>query len=207
MDKKEFIKNTKIGCRVLKKNASARKECEKVTMCSWDKCQKEVIDLHNAILTDEERKSCENKDYMKQLNCTDKLTKKKGVFDKIAMVLHCEANKCPQIHEFNEKVANKITNNFVKSLKSKRKTKSNFAAIDDCLNKNCSKEQEDVDKQNKQAGVKRYGCTKTYKTWKEQRTCNMSFMKQSHKSRSKLYKCRDKHCDNSILIKKPSKKT
>jgi flagellar capping protein FliD len=191
MDKKEFIKNTKQGCRFFGKNASVRKECEKVSMCSWDKCQQEVIDIHNARLTDEDRKSCQNKDYVKEANCNEKLTKKKGLFDKIAMGEHCDANKCPQVNEFRKK----ITKQMVKSLKSKRNSKSKFADIDDCLNKNCSKEQEDIDTQDKQADAKRYECTKAYKTWKEQHACNIPSWKQSHKSRLKLYKCRDKHCD------------
>ena len=97
----------------------------------------------NARLTDEELKSCQHKDFMKQLNCNEKLLKKKRLFDKIAMEEHCVANKCPQMHEFQEKIKPAIVKSF---LQPKGKLKSKFAAIDECLHKNCSKETEDNEK-------------------------------------------------------------
>jgi len=197
MDKKTFIKNTKQGCRGFGKNASVRKECENATMCRWDKCQQEVIDTHNARITDEERQSCHNKDFMKQFNCQEKLTKKKGLQDKMAMEEHCVANKCPQLNEFIKKIGAQV----IKQFKSKRNSKSKFAAIDECLHKNCSKEQEDEDKTEKQKSDKRYECVKTYKTKKEQDKCSEPSLKQSKKSREKFHKCREKHCDAKISNK------
>lgn len=175
-------------------SAKAKKECEKTMMCNWDKCQQEELDVQNARLTDEDVKKCENKDFKKAFSCQDKLTKKKGLWDKLAILANCKANKCPQIRSYIQQKQSKNIEKHFNSL-AKRKPNSKFSVVAECLTKNCSKEQEEVEQLSKQEIDKIYECEAKYKTWKEQRKCTLPFGKKTQKSRKTLYKCRTKHCN------------
>ena len=196
MDKKEFINQLKASCHTLDK--SVYKECEKVSMCNWNMCQKEIIDVNNAILTDEERKSCENKkDFLKQFACQEQITKKKQLMDKIAMVEHCRAKKCPQTKAFFDKMQKDSQKAMMKNNKQTGKKNSNIASMDKCLNETCGKEKNEVLHLGNVENNKNYECKKTYKTWKEQTKCIAPYSKKTNTSRKKLNKCRTKHCSKA----------
>jgi hypothetical protein len=97
MDIIQFTKQVKENCHFLvpPEEKHQRKECMDTMMCPWNNCQKELQDVEKAQLNEEERKSCKNKDFNKEIDCNQKLIEKKGLMDKIAMQAHCEANKCP----------------------------------------------------------------------------------------------------------------
>ena len=189
MDKNNYTKQVKAGCRAVSKSVSYRKECENVAMCNWNMCQKEIIDKHNAMLTDEDKKSCENKDFLKQFACQEKLTKKKKLMDKTAMTEHCRANKCPQSKAFFDKMQNAIKNAV--------DSKFTNSSMDKCVNEKCAKETDEVMQLGNLENNKNYECKKTYKTWKEQTKCIAPYGKKKNKSINKLYKCRTKHCSTA----------
>ena len=114
MDKKSFEKEVKRGCTFGFKGKE-QKECQKTMMCTWNKCQNEMEAIDAAKLTDEDRKSCENKDWKKTIACHERITKKRGLLDKEAAKQHCEANKCPEILKLSEK----RTKIFMANLKNK----------------------------------------------------------------------------------------
>ena len=140
MDKKTFVNQLEAGCNFGFKGKE-QKACQKTMMCNWDKCQQEQQELHASRLTDEDRKSCENKDWKKQFACQERITKKRGLLDKIANAAHCEVNKCPQIRKLNEKRIKNFTAN-AKSKQSKKSKESKWADVEACRVQHCSKEED-----------------------------------------------------------------
>jgi len=190
---------------------SHRKECMKTVMCNWEKCQKEQQELASAALTDAERESCKNKDFNKEFDCEQKLTEKKGLFDKSAALHHCTANKCPQIRIFMKKTSREFT----KKINASIKNPIMIQRIE-CMKDNCSKEQQEQDKQSKLFYNGVYECEKKFATHKEQIKCNSKQNKKTTKANLKARDCRKKYCEiqpsnsnkkNAIKNSKNNKKT
>lgn len=201
MDIKEFKKHVKNGCRFMTppNPPNLRKECMDIMMCNWNKCQSEQQDLASARLTDADRESCKNKDFSKEFNCEQKLTKKKGLYNKSAALLHCTANKCPKIRNYVEKAGREL----VKRLNSKMS--SNMAQREECMKEHCSKEVQERKKQNELFEKGSYECEKKFGTHKEQLKCNRKINKKTTKASLKTIDCRAKHCNiqPNNKIKKP----
>jgi hypothetical protein len=189
MDIKEFKEQIKFGCHFTVPS-NQRKKCIDTMMCKWHNCQKEQQDSANSQLTEEEHKSCKNKNFSKELDCANKLAKKKGFLDKAAALAHCTANKCPQIRIFKKKAVREL----IKSI-SKSKKKPIIAQREKCMQKHCSKEVQDRD--NKQIKILEHGfdCEKKFATYKEQIKCISKISKQAVKAGLKANSCRIKHCD------------
>lgn len=190
MDKKEFQKNVKLSCSLGFKG-NEKLECQKTMQCNWDKCQAEHQAYHAAMLTDADRKSCENKDWKKQFACQDKITKKKGLLDKMANMTHCEVIKCPQIRKLNEK---RIENFKRLSTKNKTAKSSKYVDLEPCRKEHCSKEIEELEKNGDKADNERYSCYEKHNTWKGLTKCLEPSEKLMKKTAKTLNKCSDKHC-------------
>ena len=188
MDIKEFKKNVKGACHFMALPPQ-RKECMDTMMCNWHKCQKEQQDFASTALTDADRESCKNKDFLKEVDCEQKLTEKKGLMDKAAAVNHCKANKCPQIRNVIKK--------FNRELKQKIhfKKKPTMIQREECMKKHCSKEMQEKEKLFELFDKGSYECEKKFATHKEQIKCNSKITKQITKASLKSNDCRDKHCD------------
>jgi hypothetical protein len=124
MDIKKFKKNIKSSCNFIVP-PKQHKKCMDTMMCSWTHCQKEQQDLESAMLTNEESKSCYNKDFSKQFNCQQKITERKGLMKKNAILANCNANKCPQIRTFIEKATQEITKQIKDTKTKKQNNKKN----------------------------------------------------------------------------------
>jgi hypothetical protein len=176
---------------------SGRKKCLQTLMCNWNKCQAEQVAYHASQLTDEDRKLCENKDFKKQWACQEKLTKKKGMLDKLAVAANCEINKCPKIRALNKKMIDEWTKKSQNKKKKTTKTKTEFEKKQECVETHCAKEKENL----KQLGIasmdKMYECQKKYTTWKDQTKCYSPSAKKHTLAMRKVYKCSKKHCEGS----------
>jgi hypothetical protein len=159
-------------------------------MCKWNNCQKELQDSATSKFTEEEDKSCHNKNFSKQLDCEDKLAKKKGLLDKAAALAYCTANKCPQIGIFRKKA----TREFIKRISKSKKTPM-IAQREECMQKHCSKEVKDRDNKQIKLFERGYDCEKKFATNKEQEKCIGKTGKQASKAGLKAIACRIKHCD------------
>jgi len=191
MDKKTFVNQIEAGCNFGFKGKE-QKNCQKTMMCNWDKCQKEQQELQTSRLTDEDRKSCENKDWQKQFACQESITKKRGMLDKLANAAHCEVNKCPEIRKLNEK----RIKNFMANIKSKRKQskKSKWVDVKACRVQHCSKEEDKMAKTSEEQDEAQFMCYKKFNTWKAQTKCLDPSAKKSENARKRFHKCSDKHC-------------
>ena len=185
MDIKEFKKHAKYGCRFI---GQPNKKCMDTTMCNWNKCQKEQQDLANAQLTDTDRESCKNKNYGKEFDCGQKITKKKGLLDKTAALSHCTVNKCPKI----QILINKMMSDFKQHYNKKN---SKMSKREECMKEHCSKEKQEMDKNFELSTKTVYECEKKFGTYKEQVKCNKNIYKQTNKAVNKNNNCRDKHCN------------
>jgi hypothetical protein len=203
MDKKQFVKHVKEGCKITKaivgkKGGVNLKECQKTMMCKWENCQKEFIDRHDAKLTDEEREKCKNDDFNKSFDCEQSLLKKKGLDDKIALEAHCEVTKCPQIRELQEKILNshskKSGKHNKKSNKSKKNKKSDWEIRSECIDTHCAKDKENQKQLFRKLNDKAYKCQAKHKTWKDQTKCS-ALESKKHLLASKITsKCIREHC-------------
>jgi hypothetical protein len=190
-DKKDFENEIKNGCKITFKGKEI-KECQKTMMCNLNKCRKEQQELHASKLTDEDRKTCEHKDWKKEFACQNRITKKRGHLDKLANAAHCEVNKCPEIRELNEKRIQKYKDRF----KSKQ---SNYdGVIIECQKQHCSKQLDERDKAITNAQNAHYDCLKKFNTWKTQIKCSQPFAKKSARKHNKLHMCKEKHCKAQI---------
>jgi hypothetical protein len=201
MDKKTFVNQIKSGCKLGVKGKE-QKECQRTMMCNWDKCQKEQQELEASILSDDDRKSCENKDWQKQNDCLLSITRKRGMLDKLANAAHCEANKCPGIRKLNEKrIKNFMASS--KSKKSKKSKKSNqsdqsdqseWADLEACRVQHCSKEKDEKVKTSEEQDEARFICYKKFNTSKAQTKCFAPSEKKYENAIKRVHKCSDKHC-------------
>jgi len=189
MDIKEFKEQIKRSCHFTVPS-NQRKKCIDTMMCKWHNCQKEQQDSANSQLTEEERKSCKNKDISKEIDCEQKKLLKKGLLDKAAALDHCTANKCPQIRIFKKKAGREL----VKSIRKSKKTPM-IAQKDKCMKKYCSKEVQDSSNKFKKLLEDGYDCEKKFATYKEQLKCIGKPSKQANKAGLKANACRIKHCD------------
>jgi hypothetical protein len=198
MDIKEFNKQVKKGCHLMAPPPQ-RKECMKTMMCNWEHCEKEQQDLASAALTDADRESCKNKDFIKQFNCEQKLTEKKGLFDKDAALKHCTANKCPQIRNLIKKASLE----FAKGMMNFKKN-SILAQREECMKNHCSNEVLERDKQFDLVDKGVYECEKKFATHKEQIKCNRKQNMQENKANLKADDCRKNivKCNLAIAIKR-----
>jgi len=160
-------------------------------MCPWNNCQKEQQEIEKAQLTDEDRKSCQNKDFSKQFACEQKLTLKKGLLDKFAMQAHCNANKCPQVRNFMKRATQELK-------KRNKDTKKNLTLMqhEECMKKNCSKIIEESDRQFELADDTIFECNKKFTTDKEQLKCTSSSLKTSSAAITKKFDCMQKYCES-----------
>ena len=202
MDIKEFNKHVKNGCHFIAP-PNLRKECMDTMMCNWNKCQREQQDLASARFTDADLEFCKNKDFNKEFNCEQKLTKKKGLMDKSSALLHCTANKCPKIRNLYKKASRELTK------RMHLKKNSSMVQREKCMKEHCSKEEKERDKQFELFDKNAYECEQKYETYKEQLKCNRKTEKQTTKSSLNAMDCKEKHCPwqpkNKKNIKKPKK--
>lgn len=184
---KKFLKDIKNTCNVfVGKDKKNKKQCLDTYMCNWNKCSNEYNDWNNSIMTDEDYKKCENKDYKKQNKCIEEFHKKNDVENKYARYTHCVANKCPE----SVKITTNITNKFRKEILKLYSKDCNA----------CDKELQQANKHDMNDLELSTKCSKKFNNFKQQNICLSRIHKKSMKGAAalKVKKCIMTKCAKSI---------
>lgn len=181
-DKKSFDKLNKAACKLMCKKSKDRKECIKLSNCTYDKCNAELEEYQKSVLTDEERAECKtiNKDKpMEHYKCIEDLKKIKDYPNKNARLRHCNANKCPEISDF---AFEKLKKNMNEKMK------------DECVDKHCMKESNEYDRANLMMVKDQENCNKKYKTYDQQSKCSRKASNKLLKPLKALGNCKKTKC-------------
>jgi hypothetical protein len=216
------INNSKLKKRTMKINLDAckwatgrnKKETavciKKMNDCYLNKCYHELKNKEHANLTDDEREMCNKKhkdDYKNLAKCYRKILQPKDFNNYFAKLNHCEANKCSDMKTYMDQ----IYDNLAKSIDIKMKKKetpeqrNEKEKYNQCILKNCKKENYDPDELSKTYRIKKLECQTKYDTFKEQQKCNKKHELIGDKLTQKYNKCSEKYCSTEKLSSNQTK--